>query len=282
MAHKSLFLRQVKNKVMKVFSFICFIFGAFFIVWIFKTLLIKGCQGLSLTLFTHMTPPPGKVGGLLNACVGSLLMVGYALFIGTPLGIATALYFTEYGKNNKLVMCTRFINDIFLSLPSIIIGLFIYEFYVLHVGGFSAWAGVGALTLITIPIVIKTCDTTLQLVPPSLREAAASLGATPFQVIYKIIIPVIKSGLFSGIFFALARISGETAPLLFTALNNQFWSTDMNRPMASLPVMIFQYGMSAYEDWQRLAWNGALLLTVFVLGINILLRLVFRKNIKLY
>jgi phosphate transport system permease protein len=253
-------------------------FGLFWLAWILITLFKAGIGGVSLVVFTQMTPPPGASGGLLNPILGSLLMTALGTMIGTPVGIMAGIYLAEYGSRGWLAPVTRFINDILLSAPSIVIGLFIYALYVSKVGHFSGWAGALALSLIVIPVVIRTTENMLKLVPSSLREAAAALGAPQWKVILQVTLRASRAGVITGILLAVARISGETAPLLFTALNNQFFSTNMNAPMANLPVVIFQFAMSPYEDWQKLAWAGALLITLAVLGLNILARVLFRQK----
>ncbi|MDI1297916.1 phosphate ABC transporter permease PstA [Methylotenera sp.] len=254
------------------------IFALTFLVWILWTLFSQGLSHLTLDVFTKMTPPPGSSGGLLNAIVGSLYMVFFATVIGTPVGILAGTYLSEYGKSGWLAPTTRFINDILLSAPSIVIGLFVYEVAVHSVNHFSGWAGSFALSLLVIPVVVRTTENMMSLVPSTLREAAAALGAPYWKVIVNVVYKSARTGILTGLLLAVARISGETAPLLFTALNNQFWSTDMNQPISSLAVVIFQFAMSPYEDWQHLAWAGALLITLFVLGLNILARTVFRQN----
>jgi phosphate transport system permease protein len=225
-----------------------------------------------------MTPPPGSKGGLLNAVMGSLLMATMGTLIGTPIGIFAGIYLAEYGNRGWLAPVTRFINDILLSAPSIVIGLFIYEIYVFQVGHFSAWAGSLALALIVIPVVVRTTENMLRLVPDSLREAAVALGTPQWKMILMVTLKAVRAGVITGILLAIARISGETAPLLFTALNNQFWTTNLNAPMSNLPVVIFQFAMSPYSDWQELAWAGALLITLTVLVLNIVARLFFRQT----
>jgi phosphate transport system permease protein len=225
-----------------------------------------------------MTPPPGSKGGLLNAIMGSLLMATMGTLIGTPVGIFAGIYLAEYGNRGWLAPVTRFINDILLSAPSIVIGLFIYEIYVFQVGHFSAWAGSLALALIVIPVVVRTTENMLRLVPDSLREAAVALGTPQWKMILMVTLKAVRAGVITGILLAIARISGETAPLLFTALNNQFWTTNLNAPMSNLPVVIFQFAMSPYSDWQELAWAGALLITLTVLVLNIVARLFFRQT----
>jgi phosphate transport system permease protein len=252
-------------------------FGMAFLLWILFTLFARGFETLSPTLFTQMTPPPGSAGGLSNAIFGSLVMVAVATFISTPIGILAGIHLAEYGRDKPLAMVTRFINDILLSAPSIVIGLFVYTVYVARVQHFSGWAGSFALALLAIPVVVRTTENMLRLVPSSLREAAIALGAPMWKVILMVTLRSVRSGVITGILLAVARISGETAPLLFTALNNQFWSGDMNGPMANLPVVIFQFAMSPFKEWQNLAWAGALLITLAVLLLNILARTVFRQ-----
>lgn len=257
-------------------------FGLFWLGWILWTLLVHGLPGLNLGIFTQMTPPPGSTGGLLNAIAGSVLMTLLATLIGTPIGIMAGTYLAEFGHKGWLAPATRFINDILLSAPSIVIGLFIYEAYVSKVGHFSGWAGSFALALIVIPVVVRTTENMLRLVPNSLREAAAALGAPNWKIIVMVTLRASRAGIVTGLLLAVARISGETAPLLFTALNNQFWSTDMNRPMSNLPNVIFQFAMSPYEDWQHLAWAGALIITFGVLALNIVARVLFRQKTTLH
>jgi phosphate transport system permease protein len=254
------------------------LFALTFLVWILWTLFSQGLSHLTLDVFTKMTPPPGSSGGLLNAIVGSLYMVIFATLIGTPIGILAGTYLSEFGKSGWLAPTTRFINDILLSAPSIVIGLFVYEIAVNTMGHFSGWAGALALSLLVIPVVVRTTENMMSLVPSTLREAAAALGAPYWKVIVNIVYKSARTGILTGLLLAVARISGETAPLLFTALNNQFWNVDMNKPISSLAVVIFQFAMSPYEDWQHLAWAGALLITLFVLGLNILARTLFRQN----
>ncbi|MFM9835254.1 MAG: phosphate ABC transporter permease PstA [Methylophilaceae bacterium] len=270
--------RKLANAITLVLSSLTLVFALSFLVWILWTLFSNGFQYLSVDVFTKMTPPPGSAGGLLNAIMGSLYMVLVATLIGTPIGILAGTYLAEYGRTGWLAPATRFINDILLSAPSIVIGLFVYEIAVHRVGHFSGWAGAIALSLIVIPVVVRTTENMMLLVPNALREAAAALGAPYWKVVVTIIYRSAKAGILTGLLLAVARISGETAPLLFTALNNQFWSTDMGKPIASLAVVIFQFAMSPYEDWQHLAWAGALLITLFVLGLNILARTVFRPE----
>ncbi len=254
--------------------------GMLSLAWILYTLLERGLGGLSLAVFTQMTPPPGSEGGLANAIFGSLMMVGCATFIATPIGILAGIYLAEFGNRGWVGPTTRFINDILLSAPSIVVGLFIYTIYVAKVQHFSGWAGTIALSLLAIPVVVRTTENMLRLVPNSLREAASALGAPQWKVILTVALRAVRGGVLTGILLAVARISGETAPLLFTALNNQFWSADMNAPMANLPVVIFQFAMSPFENWQSLAWAGALLITFSVLVLNIVARSIFSQNAK--
>jgi len=270
--------RKLVNGLTLSLSVITVIFALTFLAWILWTLFSQGLSHLTLDVFTKMTPPPGSSGGLLNAIIGSLYMVFFATIIGTPVGILAGTYLSEYGKSGWLAPTTRFINDILLSAPSIVIGLFVYEVAVHSVNHFSGWAGSFALSLLIIPVVVRTTENMMSLVPSTLREAAAALGAPYWKVIINIVYKSARTGILTGLLLAVARISGETAPLLFTALNNQFWSTDMNQPISSLAVVIFQFAMSPYEDWQHLAWAGALLITLFVLGLNILARTAFRQN----
>jgi len=246
--------------------------------WIMVTLIVKGADALSFILLTQSTPPPGAAGGLLNAIVGSAMMAAVGTMIGTPIGILAGTYLAEYGKQSWLASATRFLNDVLLSAPSIIIGLFIYAVYVAQVEHYSGWAGALALSILVIPVVVRSTDNMLLLVPNSLREAAAALGCPQWRIITMICYRAARSGMMTGVLLAIARISGETAPLLFTALNNQFLSWDMNAPMGNLPVVIYQYAASPFEDWNRLAWAGAVLITLLVLGINIIARTLFRQR----
>ena len=253
--------------------------GLFFLMWILFTLLIKGFGAVSFAMFTETTPAPGNEGGgLMNAIVGSLLMVGAATLISTPIGILAGIYLAEYGEESWLAQITRFVTDIMLSAPSIVIGLFVYAIYVANVKHFSGWAGTFAISLIAVPVVVRTTDNMLKLVPSSLREAAFALGAPRWKVAMMVRLRAVKAGVITGVLLAIARISGETAPLLFTALNNQFFSANMNAPMANLPVVIFQFAMSPYDNWRSLAWGGALLITFSVLGLNILSRTLFSQK----
>jgi phosphate transport system permease protein len=247
-------------------------FGLSWLALILGVLFWEGFSGLSLAVFTQMTPPPGAAGGLLNPIMGSLVMTAIAVAIGTPLGILAGTYMAEYGRYDKLTTVVRFINDILLSAPSIVIGLFIYEIMVAQMGHFSGWAGSVALAVIVVPVVVRTTEDMLTLVPDTLREAAASIGLPRALMITKVAYRAARAGMITGVLLAVARISGETAPLLFTALNNQFWSTNMNAPVSSLPVVIFQFALSPYKDWQNLAWTGALIITLAVLALSIIAR----------
>jgi len=272
--------RKRMNIVMLVISGIAVAFGLLWLVWILGTLLYEGGAALlRASLYLEMTPPPGADGGLANAIVGSLLIVSVGTLVGTPVGILAGTYLAEYGAKSRLASATRFINDILLSAPSIVIGLFIYSVYVAQARHFSGWAGSIALALIVVPVVVRTTDDMLKLVPSSLREAAFALGAPSWKVITFVTYRAARTGILTGVLLAVARISGETAPLLFTALNNQFWATNLNAPMANLPVVIFQFAMSPYHDWHRLAWGGAALITLAVLALNIVARLLFRKSV---
>jgi phosphate transport system permease protein len=260
------------NRFNLVMSLGTMAFGMFFLLWILGVLFYQGFTSLSPTLFTQMTPPPGSAGGLANAIYGSVIIVLVATFISTPIGILAGIYLAEFGKDKWVASATRFINDILLSAPSIVIGLFIYTVYVAQVNHFSGWAGSFALALIAIPVVVRTTENMLLLVPNSLREAAVALGAPMWKVIMMVTLKAVRGGVITGVLLAVARMSGETAPLLFTALNNQFWSSNMNAPMANLPVVIFQFAMSPYADWQALAWAGALLITATILFLSVTAR----------
>ena len=271
--------RKRVNFVLLSISTLALAFGLFWLVWILGTLLYEGGTALvRATLYYQMTPPPGADGGLANAIAGSLVMVAAGTLLGTPVGILAGTYLAEYGRRGWLAGATRFLNDVLLSAPSIVIGLFVYSVYVAQVKHFSAWAGAAALALIVIPVVVRTTDDMLKLVPNTLREATMALGCPPWKMIISVTYRAARTGILTGILLAVARISGETAPLLFTALNNQFWSNNMNAPMSNLPVVIFQFAMSPYEDWHRLAWGGAALITLAVLVLNILARALFRKS----
>jgi len=253
-------------------------FGMFFLLWILWVLFARGFEALSPALVTQMTPPPGSDGGLANAIFGSVAMVAVATLISTPIGILAGIYLAEFGKKALVATLVRFINDILLSAPSIVIGLFIYTVVVARVQHFSGWAGSFALALLAIPVVVRTTENMLRLVPGSLREAAVAMGAPMWKVILMVTLKAVRAGVVTGVLLAVARISGETAPLLFTALNNQFWSADMNAPMANLPVVIFQFAMSPFEQWQHLAWAGSLVITLAVLALNIVARVFFRES----
>ena len=273
--------RKRANKIGLTLSMGAMTLGMIFLLWILSVLLFKGLSAIDLNLFTHSTPAPGSEGGgLANAIVGSLLLVGTCTLISTPIGVLAGLYLSEYGDRSRIAAITRFVTDIMLSAPSIVIGLFVYAFVVAQVRHFSGWAGTVALALIAIPVVVRTTENMLRLVPGSLREAAYALGTPKWKVAFMITLRAAQSGVMTGILLALARVSGETAPLLFTALNNQFFSTNMNAPMANLPVVIFQFAMSPYDNWVELAWGGALLITFAVLGLNILARVVFREKVQ--
>ena len=266
--------RQRRNALAMGLSLGATLFGLGWLVLILGALLWQGFSGVSLKVFTEMTPPPGSDGGLLNPIVGSLIMTGLAVAVGTPVGILAGTYMAEYGRHARITAVVRFINDILLSAPSIIVGLFIYEMVVARMGHFSALAGALALAVIVVPVVIRTTEDMLLLVPNALREAAAALGMPRAYIIRFVAYRAAKAGIVTGILLAIARISGETAPLLFTALNNQFWSTDLNAPMSSLPAVIFQFALSPYADWQKLAWTGALIITFAVLLLSIVARAV--------
>ena len=271
--------RRLQNRVLLLISFLALAFGLFWLVWILGTLFYEGGAALlRATLYYQMTPPPGSDGGLANAIAGSACLIVVATLIGTPAGILAGTYLAEYGKHSWLAAATRFLNDVLLSAPSIVIGLFVYSVYVAQVKHFSGWAGAFALSLIVIPVVVRTTDDMLSLVPNSLREAAAALGCPTSKMIMLVTYRAARMGILTGVLLAVARISGETAPLLFTALNNQFWSMDLNRPMSNLPTVIFQFAMSPYPDWHRLAWGGAALVTLAVLALNIIARLLFHKK----
>jgi phosphate transport system permease protein len=264
--------RKRKNAVMMA---LCVVAAGIGLAWLALTLgalLYKGLSGVNLAVFTQMTPPPGDAGGLLNAIYGSIVMTIIGIIVGTPIGVLAGTYMAEYGRFSKLTTIVRFINDILLSAPSIIIGLFVYELMVRPMGHFSAIAGAVALSILVIPVVVRTTEDMLNLVPNALREAGTAIGAPRWVVIRSVAYRAALSGIVTGILLAIARISGETAPLLFTALNNQFWSSNLNAPMASLPVTIFQFALSPYEEWQQLAWTGALIITLTVLGLSIIAR----------
>jgi phosphate transport system permease protein len=270
--------RKFKNKVALMLSLLAMVFGLFWLAWILLETLRLGLSGLNAATFLQMTPPPNEVGGLANALFGSFLMVALATCIGTPVGIMAGIYLAEYGSKSRLASITRFVNDILLSAPSIVIGLFVYAVVVTRFKSFSGIAGVLALALIVIPVVIRTTENMLSLVPSGLREAAYALGSPKWKVIMSITLRASRAGVVTGILLAVARIAGETAPLLFTALSNQFWTSDLREPMASLPVTIFKFAMSPYENWQKLAWAGVLIITITVLGLNILARVLTRNK----
>ena len=271
--------RKRVNAIALTLSMSAMTFGLFWLIWILLETIFRGLGGLNLSLFTEMTPPPlADTGGLANAIFGSLMMVGLATLLGTPIGILAGIYLAEYGQKNWLAEIVRFINDILLSAPSIVIGLFIYSMVVARLKSFSGFAGVLALTLIVIPVVIRTTENMLSLIPNALREAAYALGTPKWKVVLSVTLTTARAGVLTGVLLALARISGETAPLLFTALSNQFWTSDLLAPMASLPVTIFKFAMSPYENWQKLAWAGVFLITMGVLLLNILARLLFKNK----
>ncbi|OUM05900.1 phosphate ABC transporter, permease protein PstA [Pseudomonas syringae] len=277
--------RNFKNKIAMVLSCGATAFGLLWLVWILLTTIIKGIDALNLQLFTGMTPPPGTPGGLANAFYGSLLMSGIGLLIGTPIGLMAGIWLAEFARYTKLGNAVRFINDILLSAPSIVLGLFVYTVVVLplnavtgHQVGFSALAGALALALLVIPVVVRTTDEMMQLQPSTMREAALALGVPQWKLTLQIVLRAAKAGVVTGILLALARITGETAPLLFTAFGNQFWSSDLLKPIASVPVVVFQYAMSPFDDWHSLAWAGALVMTLFVLILSLLSRLILLRN----
>ena len=273
--------RRWRNRLATTLAIGAAAFGLTWLVLILLVLVVKGVGGLSLAVFTEMTPPPGSAGGLLNPIVGSLLLTVLAVIFGTPLGVLAGTYMAEYGRYSKLTFVVRFINDILLSAPSIVVGLFVYEIMVAQMGHFSAWAGAVALAMLVIPVVVRTTEDMLLLVPNTLREASSALGVPQWLVIRHVAYRAARAGMITGVLLAVARITGETAPLLFTALNNQFFSWNLNAPMASLPVVIFQFALSPYEDWQQLAWTGALLITIAVLGLSILARALSSKKVQI-
>ncbi|ALD96771.1 MULTISPECIES: phosphate ABC transporter permease PstA [Pseudomonas] len=278
-------VRSIKNKIAMVLSCGATAFGLLWLVWILLTTIIKGIDALNLQLFTGMTPPPGTEGGLANAFYGSVLMSGIGLLIGTPIGLMAGIWLAEFARYTKLGNAVRFINDILLSAPSIVLGLFVYTVVVLplnavtgHQVGFSAIAGALALALLVIPVVVRTTDEMMQLQPSTMREAALALGVPQWKLTLQIVLRAAKAGVVTGVLLALARITGETAPLLFTAFGNQFWSSDLLKPIASVPVVVFQYAMSPFDDWHSLAWAGALVMTLFVLILSLLSRLILLRN----
>ena len=267
-------VRKLGNAVALGLSLLATLIGLACLGAILWTLVARGISGLSVQLFTQMTPPPGGTGGLLNAIYGSLVMSVLGIFIGAPIGILAGTYLAEYGRDARLSSVIRFVNDVLLSAPSIIIGLFVYEALVVRMGHFSAIAGAVALAIIAIPVMVRTTEDMLRLVPQGMKDASTALGAYPWRTITSIVYPAARSGIVTGLLLAVARVSGETAPLLFTALNNQFWSKDLNAPMANLPVVIFQFALSPYKDWQQLAWSGALLITLAILLLSVIARLI--------
>ena len=270
--------RRIANYTILSLSVLATISGLFWLFWLLWTLFSQGLQWISLDVFTKITPPPGSNGGLSNALLGSLILTAGGIVIGTPIGVLAGTYLSEYGRGKGIANVVRFVNDILLSAPSIIIGMFIYEIVVVTSGHFSGWAGILALALIVLPVVVRTTEDMLRLVPDAMREAAAALGSPQWKVIVLIVYRGAMSGILTGVLLAVARISGETAPLLFTALNNQFWSTNLARPLANLPVVIFQFAMSPYEDWHHLAWAGALIITVTILLLNIIARFILYNS----
>jgi len=273
--------RKRANFIGLVLSMSAMIIGLAFLLWILAILMIKGFSALSFSMFTQSTPAPGSEGGgLANAIVGSLMIVLSCTLFSTPIGVLAGVYLSEYGDRSRFAAITRFLNDIMLSAPSIVIGLFVYSLVVVSTKHFSGWAGAVALSLIAIPVIVRTTENMLKLVPISLREATFALGAPKWKVSITVVLRAAKSGVMTGLLLALARVSGETAPLLFTALNNQFFSADMNKPIANLPVVIFQFAMSPYENWVDLAWGGALLITLTVLALNIVARVAFREKVS--
>jgi len=271
------FLRKVVNLLALGLSGLATLIGLFFLGAILWTLLSRGFAGMSVTLFSAMTPPPGSSGGLLNAIYGSLVMTVIGILLGGPVGMLAGTYLAEYGRTAPLSSVIRFVNDVLLSAPSIIVGLFVYELLVIRMGHFSALAGAVALAIIAIPVTVRTTEDMLNLVPQGMKDASTAMGAYPWRTITSVIYPAARSGIVTGLLLAVARISGETAPLLFTALNNQFWSTNLNAPMANLPVVIFQFALSPYPNWQQLAWSGALLITLSILILSITARFVVAR-----
>ncbi len=271
--------RRNLNRIALTLSLAAMVFGLFWLAWILWTTVSLGIGGMSIDLFTQMTPAPNTAGGgLANAIFGSVVMVGVATLIGTPLGILAGIYLAEYGQKSNLASLVRFINDILLSAPSIVIGLFVYAVVVTRMGNFSGWAGICALALLQIPVVVRTTENMLHLVPNAMREAAFALGTPKWKMVLSITMKASYAGIITGVLLAVARISGETAPLLFTSLSNQFWSMDLNKPMANLPVTIYSFAMSPFLEWQQLAWAGVFLITLGVLGLNILARMLFQRK----
>jgi phosphate transport system permease protein len=267
-------LRKIGNAAALCLSVAATLVGLACLAAILWTLVARGISGMSLQLFTQMTPPPGSQGGLLNAIYGSVVMTVVGILIGAPIGIFAGTYLAEYGRDSRLSSVIRFVNDVLLSAPSIIVGLFVYEVLVVRMGHFSAIAGAVALAIIAVPVTVRTTEDMLRLVPQGMKDASTALGAYPCRTITSIAYPAARSGIVTGLLLAIARVSGETAPLLFTALNNQFWSKDLNAPMANLPVVIFQFALSPYKNWQQLAWSGALLITLAILALSVIARLI--------
>lgn len=277
--NKNIYRKRTAVNLLILFgSFLTTLFGLFWLVWLLIALFGHGLQHLTLSVFTMPTPPPGEAGGLANAIAGSVIITAMAVLLGAPIGVLAGTFLAEFSMRSKIAPTIRFVNDVLLSAPSIILGVFIYGIVVIPMGHFSGWAGILALALIALPIIVRTTEDMLKLVPNTVREAACALGAPRWKVTVSIVYRAARAGIFTGILLAIARISGETAPLLFTALNNQFWSSGLNEPVANLPVVIFQFAMSPYEDWQNLAWAGALLITVSVLVLNILIRTFLRTS----
>ena len=270
--------RRAKNLVAQALAVLATIFGLFWLAWILWTTFSKGLGSLNLALFTQMTPPPGETGGMLNAFFGSVVMSLLGIAFGAPIGVLAGTYLAEYSRKSWIGETVRFVNDILLSAPSIVLGLFVYTLVVAQMGHFSALAGAIALGFIVLPVVVRTTDEMLRLVPSQMREAALSLGVPQWKVVVQVLYRASLPGIVTGILLALARISGETAPLLFTALNNQYWTTDLNAPMANVPVVIFQYAMSPYDSWHTLAWAGAFILTLFVLAVSLAARALVSRN----
>jgi phosphate transport system permease protein len=270
--------RKIADAAALVFAGAATLFGLVWLFWILWTTLQQGIGALTPALFTQMTPPPGSQGGLLNAFYGSAMMIGLAVLIGAPIGLAAGTYLAEHGRYSRLGSIVSFVNDILLSAPSIVIGLFVYEMVVVTMGHFSGYAGALALAMILLPVIVRTSDEALRLVPDQMREAAFALGIPRWKVTSQILYKAALSAIVTGILLGVARIAGETAPLLFTALSNQFWTSSLNEPLANLPVVIFQYAMSPYDEWHELAWAGAFMLTIFVLGLNIAVRLIVRRR----
>lgn len=279
-AKQQIAVRRTINAGILALSTLATLFGLFWLVWILWTTVSQGASALKPELFTQMTPPPGEDGGLLNAFFGSFMMILMAVVIGTPIGVLAGVYLAEFARHSKVGAVIRFINDILLSAPSIVIGLFVYELVVRRVGHFSGYAGGLALSIILLPVIVRTSDEALQLVPGSLREAGLALGLPRWKVMGNVIARAASTGILTGILLGIARISGETAPLLFTALNNQYWTADLTKPMANVPVVIFQYAMSPYDSWHALAWAGALVVTLFVLVLGIVARVLFRQRVS--